>query len=112
MAVPTEELATEIATEVTGHTPMAIAAFAVFVARQIANPGTFMVRWVTLIAVALYPSAGMAQAAPPPASAFCKPETPFRYSSAPPSWTGWSTSATNTRFYTHLRTGNQHMAAR
>lgn len=77
---------------------MAIVSLGVFIAGRTADAGTFLITWVTLIAVALYPSVGVAQPAPLPASAHCRSGPPFRYSSAHSSWTGWSTSATNTRF--------------
>jgi polyvinyl alcohol dehydrogenase (cytochrome) len=77
---------------------MALPALDVLVACRINNTRTFLIAWVTLTAVALSPSAAKAQPAPVPASAHCRSESPFRYSSAHSSWTGWSTSATNTRF--------------
>lgn len=50
-------------------------------------------------AVALYLSAKAANPAPLPPSPFCPGgAAPFRYSSSGALWTGWSTSAANTRF--------------
>ena len=86
-------------------TATAIAARGVFVGSRIANAGTFLIAWLTLIAVALNPGAGVAQAAPAPASANCRSESLFRYSSAHSSWTGWSMSATNTRFQDAMGAG-------
>lgn len=59
-------------------------------------------------AVALYLSAGAAPkaAAAPPASAFCaKTAQQFRFSSAGPTWTGWSTSNNNWRFQNSTAAG-------
>lgn len=78
--------------------PAAIITLAARAARPVANTGTFLLPWVTLIAVALCPSTGLAQPSALPASAFCRSESPFRYASTGPRWTGWSTSDTNTRF--------------
>jgi hypothetical protein len=77
---------------------MAIAARVVVVACRIANAEMFLIASLTLIAVALYPRAGLAQSTSMPASTHCRSESPFRYSSVHSNWTGWSTSATNSRF--------------
>jgi polyvinyl alcohol dehydrogenase (cytochrome) len=50
-------------------------------------------------AVALYLSAAAPKSAALPASAYCAPGAkPFDFSASGPSWTGWSTDATNSRF--------------
>jgi len=50
-------------------------------------------------AVTLYLGAAAPKAVPVPQSAFCSAkEEPFRFSSPSPSWTGWSTDVTNSRF--------------
>ena len=84
---------------------MAIAALAVFGACPVAAARRFLIPWVTLTALVLYPSAGMANPAALPASTFCRSGSAFQYSSAPANWTGWSPSPTNARFQDAAGTG-------